>query len=353
MASIYKTLAIILLMLPFTLIGQMDTLLHEDFQDQILSPTPVEFPLGADTTWVNYDEDFLEDANSRPQDWYIDVSLVQAFADSIPAADSNFVFASSSWLSGFLDGNRNWLITPPIQIIDDQATFHWKSAPRQGPRYMDGYSVLVSTTGNLPSDFTDTLERVQQMIPPLPNGASDVAINALNVDSFLYAPADGYIHADRYTLNDYFFLEDSTSTAYVGILEPHSVSLAAYAGETIYLTIVHDSDDDNYIIIDDLLLLGTNPVSSVDAPAVNDIRLVAYPNPVTNFANIMFHLEEPARVTLELFDSKGQLLKVLSPEERLNGEQTMRITTSQLPAGNYNVVLTVDGQQYVRQLLKH
>ena len=80
MASIYKTLAIILLMLPFTLIGQMDTLLHEDFQDQILSPTPVEFPLGADTTWVNYDEDFLEDANSRPQNWYIDVSLVQAFA---------------------------------------------------------------------------------------------------------------------------------------------------------------------------------------------------------------------------------------------------------------------------------
>lgn len=347
MASIYKTLALLLAMAPLALLGQMDTLLHEDFQDQALEPEPVTFPSGEDETWVNYDADFLEDANDRPQDWFIDISLEQAFADSIPAADSNFVFASSSWLAGFLDGNRNWLITPPIEIVDDQATFHLKSAPRQGPRYVDGLSVLVSTSGNFTENFTDTLLRIQQMIPPLPDNSA-----TLEVDSFLYAPEDGYLHADRYTIEDYFFLEDSTSDAYVGILEPHSLSLAAYAGETVYIAVVHDSDDDNYIIIDDLMVLGTEVSTSVEEPLANNIRLVTYPNPVDNFVNVLFRLEEPAQVSLELFDSQGKRLQALRPENRLSGDQTMRLNLMALPAGAYSISLNVDGQRYSRQLIK-
>ena len=352
MAHIYKTLALLFALMPLTLLGQMDTLLHEDFQDQTLEPEEVIFPSGDDTTWVNWDADFLEDANARPQEWFIDISLVQAFADSIPAADSNFVMASSSWLAGFLPGNRNWLITPPIEIIDDQATFHWKAAPRQGPRYLDGYSVLVSTSSNFDIDFTDTLFRASQMIEPLPNGASDVEVNALNVDSFNYGPADGYIHADRYTLGDYFFLEDSTSTAYVGILEPQSVSLAQFEGQTIYLAIVHDSDDDNYIIIDDLLMMGSLPVSSTEAPVANDIRLVTYPNPVTNFFNVLFRLENPAQGILELYNQNGQMIRTSELGNLMSGEHTVRLNLAKYPAGSYSVVLKLDGQVYTRQLIK-
>jgi len=357
MASIYKTLVLILMLCPLVFYGQMDTLLHEDFQDQALAPAPVTFPQGEDDTWVNFDADALPAANNRDGNWYWDYDQGQlavsvATGDTIEPTDTNFVFGSSSWLEDLLPGNRNWLITPPIQIADDQATFHWKSAPFQGPRYMDGYSILVSTTDNFESSFTDTLYRAAQMITPLPEGATEPDVNAFNVDSFNFAPADAYVHADRYTLEDYYILEDSTDNLYIGILEPHSVSLAAYAGETIYLAILHDSDDDNLIFVDDLLLMGNDPSTSVEDRPVDNLRLITYPNPVDNFLNILYRLEVPAEVTLELYDMQGKAVQTVQQERRLTGEQSMRLNMLQLPSGTYNVLLTVDGQRYVRQVVK-
>jgi len=351
MASIYKTLALLLAMAPMALIGQMDTLLHEDFQDQVLEPEPITFPMGEDETWVNWDADAIPAAQSRPGDWYVDYDQAQLESDTIAPTDTNFVFGSSSWLEGFEPGNRNWLIMPPLDIVDDQATFHWKSASFQGPRYLDGYSILVSTTENFESSFTDTLFRAAQMIAPLPAGASDAEVNAFNVDSFLFAPADAYVHADRYTLEEYY-IPDTASALFLGVLEPHSVSLSAYAGETIYLAILHDSDDDNLIFVDDLLVMGSLVGSSTEGPVANDIRLVTYPNPVDNFLNVLFRLDEAAQVTLELFDSQGKRLQALQPENRLSGEQSMRLNLMQLPAGAYSISLNIDGQRYTRQVVK-
>jgi hypothetical protein len=334
------------------MVGQMDTLLSEDFQDLVLDPEPVIFPEGSNDTWVNWDADALPAAQSRDGDWFLDVDQYQLeVSDSIAPTDTNFVFGSSSWLEGFEPGNRNWLITPPITIVDDQATFHWQSASFQGPRYHDGCSILVSTGENFESSFTDTLYRTAQMIEPLPAGASDVEINAFNVDSFFFAPAGAYVQADRYT-NDAFFLADTASALYLGRLEPFSVSLADYAGQTIYIAIVHDSDDDNLIFIDDLLVLGTDPLTTVDEPSPSGIRLVTYPNPATNFLNVLFRLDEAAAVTLEAFDIQGQRVKSLQPQQLPIGEQTMRLNVSQLPSGTYNIVLTINDVRYVRPIVK-
>lgn len=340
--------------LPLALTAQMDTLLFEDFQDQAIGGVGDEeaiFPMGEDTIWTNYDADYLPDANARPQNWYVDIDLFQAFQDSIAAPDSNFVLGSSSWLQGLVDGNRNWLITPPIQIGDDQATLHWKSAPRQGPRYLDGYSVLISTSTNLPEAFTDTVFRAAQMTPPLPLGNSDPMGNAFNVDSFVFAPADGYVHADRYTIEDYYFFDATNDDLWIGILEPHSFSLSEYAGQTIYVAIIHDSDDDNYITIDDILVMG-NVVSSTEEPLAADIRLVTYPNPVDNLLNVLFRLETPASVRTGLFDMNGRQVLSMSSEGRLVGEQSLKFSLRLLPAGTYNLVLDVEGQQYTRKVVK-
>ena len=301
--------------------------------------------------WVNLDADGLEDANDRPQNWYAALDLAQITLDSIGPNDTNVVAGSSSWLQGFLDGNRNWLITPPIFIADDQATLHWKSAPRQGPRYMDGYSVLISTSENIPESFTDTVLRVKQMIPPLPNGASDPTLNALNVDSFLYAPANGYFHADGYTLADYFYMEDSSANHFIGKLEPHSFSLADYAGQTIYVAFVHDSDDDNYITIDDILILG-NLTTSVNELSDAEVRLVTYPNPADNFVNVLFRLEEPADVRLSLYDLQGRLVRQLPPLTKAVGEQSHRFDVRTLPSGTYEVVLDIEGQRFSRRVVR-
>lgn len=331
--------------------AQMDTLLYEDFQDTTLQPGETIFPEGNDTLWVNFDGDGLADANDRPQSWYQSLDLGQAFLDTVPPTDSNFVLASSSWLEGFLDGNRNWLVTPPLQIVDASATLHWKSAPRQGPRYMDGYSVLISTGENFPESFTDTLYRVQQMLPPLPTGASDTSLNAFNVDSFFYAPANAYMHADRWTLDEYKFLEEPASTSYVGYLEPHSVSLADYSGETVYIAFLHDSDDDNYITIDDILVLGSLPVSTSE-PTLEELRFVTYPNPVKNYLNVLYRLDEVTDVNLVLTDIQGKTLLQKNIPDAL-GEMSHRLDLLKLPAGNYQLSLQIGEAIYTKKVIKN
>lgn len=352
--KLYNFLLLALAFLPFALTAQMDTLLFEDFQDDIIGDDTEAlaiFPQGNDTTWVNYDADYLQDANDRPQSWYTSLDFAQGLQDSIAPTDTAIVLASSSWLQGFLDGNRNWLITPPIEILDNQATLHWKSAPYQGPRYTDGYSVLVSTDMNFPESFTDTLFRAKQMIPPLPAGASDPALNALQVDSFLFAPENGYLHADGYTLTDYYILDEPDDNLYIGVLEPHSADLATYSGETIYIAFVHDSDDDNLISIDDILVMG-NVVSSAEEPLAADIRLVTYPNPVDNFLNVLFRLETPTMVRTGLYDMDGRQVLSMASEGRQVGEQNLKVSLRLLPAGAYNLVLDIEGQLYTRKVVK-
>ena len=159
------------------------------------------------------------------------------------------------------------------------------------------------------------------------------------------------MHADRYTLPDYFFLDTPDDDVYVGNLEPHSLSLSAYAGKTIYIAIVHDSDDDNYITIDDILVMG-NIVSSTRDASAPDIRLVTYPNPVDNFLNVLFRLETSASVRTGLYDMNGRQVLSMASEGRLVGEQSQKIDLRLLPSGAYNLVLDIEGQKYTRKVVK-
>ncbi|MCB0567446.1 MAG: T9SS type A sorting domain-containing protein [Phaeodactylibacter sp.] len=350
----YKLLLVAAAFLPFALTAQMDTLLFEDFQDDIIGDVEGEvaiFPQGDDTTWVNYDADYLQDANDRPQNWYTSIDFAQGLQDSIAPTDTSIVLASSSWLQGFLNGNRNWLITPPITIRDAQASLHWKSAPYQGPRYADGYSVLISSGMNFPESFTDTVFRAKQMIPPLPIGADDPEGNAFQVDSFLFAPENGYLHADGYTLPEYYILDEPGDNLLIGVLEPHSFDLAAYSGQTVYIAFVHDSDDDNLISIDDILVMG-NLMSSTREPLAADIRLVTYPNPVDNLLNVLFRLETPVNVRTGLYNMDGKQVLSMASEGHLFGEQSLKLDLRRLPAGAYNLVLDIEGQQYTRKVVK-
>lgn len=269
-----------------------------------------------------------------------------------PEGDSNLVFASSSWLQGFENGNRNWLITPPIEVVDDKAMLYWKAAPRQGPRYMDGYSVRISTTEFNPGiydennldmifgDFTDLLFAAAQMDVPLPSNSA-----TLEVDSFNYFPEDGYIHAQSFTDSNYYWLEDG-GDAYIGLLEPQGFSLADYAGQTIYIAFLHDSDDDNLITIDDILVMGTEPAVSNRDIQVTDFRLFTYPNPVDNFLVVNYQLEQPVgTIELDLYNMEGRLMQSFNELANYQGSHTQRVDLRQLPGGQYNLVLRVDDKQ--------
>jgi hypothetical protein len=342
--------------------AQMDTLLYEDFQDSI--PNMIEFPdpdsIGTNN-WVNYDMDFKEDANNRPVNWYWTSDLVYITGDTTiyPEGDSNLVYSSSSWLNGFENGNRNWLITPPIEVVDDQAMLYWKAAPRQGPRYMDGYSVRISTTENLPGDydennlddiygeFTDLLFAAAQMDVPLPANS-----NTLEVDSFNYFPVNGYIHAQSFTDSNYYWLEDG-GDAYIGLLEPQGFSLADYEGETIYIAFLHDSDDDNLITIDDILVTGTDPVTSTKEVEEDAFQVYTYPNPVDNYLIYNYRLKEKANsISLELYNLEGRLLQSFTNLADQPGNHTQRLDLRSLPGGQYSLVLRVNDQQVTRQIVR-
>ncbi|MCO6480938.1 MAG: T9SS type A sorting domain-containing protein [Phaeodactylibacter sp.] len=347
----YKLLVLLTALLPFTLNAQMDTLLFEGFQGNWEERT-IEFyddvVYGNDSIWINLDADGAPNAQNDFQSWYI--SLDFGSPDTIPPADSNFVAASVSWMEDPSVQNYNWMILPPLQLVDGQATLSWKSAPFQGPRYMDGYTVVASTEEVDPffGTYTDTLFQAAQMLTPLPDGAYDIDGGALEVDSFLWSP--GYIHADGFTIMEYFDW-DGSSDAYDPLLEPHTISLADYAGQTVYIAFLHDSFDDNIISVDDILVRG-NLVGSAEEADEARLRWVTYPNPVDNYLNVLFRLEQAAVPLLELYDMNGRLMLQARAESRRAGEQHLDLDLRRLPAGTYNLVLDIEGQKHTRKVVK-
>jgi hypothetical protein len=341
--TLYLTLVCLLMVVSSN--AQNDILLSQDFQEDIEANTNL-FPDSpdSDSLYISWDEDGIDDANSRPGNWYW--ALAFESPDSIGAADSNFVFSSSSWLAGYDPGSTNWFITPAIYIGDDQATVHWKSAPFQGPRYMDGYKVkvLTGTSNHTDAESVTTIFEAAEMDAITGTGAS------VDLSNFSFTP--GYIHADSYTDTTYFVPADTTAAnpSHDGILEPHSASLADWAGQWVFIAFHHDSSDDNLIELDDIEVMG-NLVSSTNDVGY-DLRYVTYPNPVDNFLNVLFRTQEATELSLELFNQQGQRVAQLPVDGNTVGEFNEQFDLRQMPAGMYSVVLTVNGQRFTKNVVR-
>jgi hypothetical protein len=349
MKSIYKITAFALFTLfSMTLGAQNDTLFFMDFQiDPSAAMAIYPEPGVTDTMWVNFDEDAKPAQASFPSNFFLDLDWNSP--DTIAATDSSFVFVSRSWLADGDTISSNWLISPAMQIVDDKATLHWKSAPFQGPRYVDGYAVKIlvgSQDFYSATTMVETVFRAAEMTGILGESSS------LDVDSFTFSP--GYIHANGYTLTDYFVPADTSAgdDYHLGILEPHSLSLADYAGKTIYVAWHHDSADDNLLMIDDLLLLGTTPLSGTADISGQDLRFVTYPNPVVNFVNVMFRLPEPADVQLEIYAKDGKRMAAKAPFKSVSGEMNEQFDLRSFPSGAYTLVLTIGNQRFTKNLVK-
>ena len=312
--------------------AQIDTILFEDFQLDILSPMDT-MSTGADTSWVNFDQDGLPTAfgTNESQKWFHGEFFINALDPN--TGITNYIATSLSFLSGFLPGNRNWLILPPIEVMDDSYLLHWKSAPAQLPRYMDGYSVVVSTGGNDPlnNDFTDTLFRAASMDQITGISAST------DYSNFTFTP--GYLHADGGTLLEYIDVDPAGETNR-GLLEPHSIDLLDYEGQTIYIAFLHDADDDERIGLDDILITRSEGVNTNDL-ALQQLRMETYPNPVDEKMNLTFRLKNKNQVSYQIQNTKGQIIVNRNLGELETGPQKVQFYLSQLPAGIYFLNLQV------------
>jgi hypothetical protein len=122
----------------------------------------------------------------------------------------------------------------------------WKSAPLEGPTFMDGYKIKVSTNGTNIADFATTIFTAAESV----NGTA--------------TQSAGTVHASYNATN--------------GVLQEWSVNLGAYDNQTIYIAFFHDSNDDNLIMIDDIFV-GT--ISPFDISVVLTIKEPYYSTPIS------------------------------------------------------------------------
>lgn len=314
-----------------------DTLIVERFQ---VNPTSsmLSVPSGNDQEWVNFDDDGLTplcfNGPDNEKAWYWESDLGGNNAD-------NFAFTSCSYFDGdesFDYPCSNWLILPPVFIPDSMYVLQWKSLTFSGPAFLDGYKVLVSDSQNDPSPeiFTDTLFSAASMIGcnPASNGCA-----TLDMNHYTFTP--GYIHANNFTDDNYFFQEDLGSGiySYRGLFEPHEVSLAAYTGKTIYLAFLHDSNNNFMLQIDDILVVYKEISATSDRFSVV-IDFTVAPNPIRSEATIKWSLNQALETRLEIRDVSGRLMhSTLLPEMQANQYQ---LNMENWSAGTYIATLLTD-----------
>ena len=193
-----------------------------------------------------------------------------------PDSTLNLVAASTSFFET-ADSADRWLISPQISLSTFGNYLTWK-AKSHDPSFPDDYVVLLSTTGNLPADFTDTIGSVEQENFEWTNREVDLSSLGLN-DSSIYV-------------------------AFV---------LRTYDGFKMYL--------------DDILVRGED-ASSIEQQ--DEISVTVYPNPTNGILRVKTDVEIQK---LEIFSVRGELLLSTFQSEinlaDLNaGSYFLRATTS-------------------------
>lgn len=305
--------------------AQSDTLLYENFN---ADPTGVwsDTATGSNNIWISYNGDTLIDKFNRPDNWY--------WSDTaFSSVDTTGCMVSNSWFV-VRGAAANYLITPPIMIADSNAVLSWRSAPRQTPLYLDGYKVLLSTTDNLPTSFTNTLFIA---------GEHTAGTSAGGFDFSAYSFSPGFLHGA-----DSLFIEADPVAGpamTIGVLRPFSAGLSAFAGQTVYIAFLHDAYDDNQIAIDDILVTGTAIVGTEENGLFKGARL--YPNPASERVMLRFNQVMEPEVRISIYGADGRLMK--TSNMNLNGmADEVSIPVGDLMPGTY--VVHAEGGRYGTRL---
>lgn len=330
--------------------AQNDTLCFSDFNtDPSVYMQIGTMPPGStgDVNWYSYDLDQLPDGSggSRPGEWF----WTQPYSNN-DTLTQIACMGANSWTNDGATPVSNWLVLPSIQIIDANATLSWKSATRQTPRYLDGYKILVSTGLNdIVGSFTDTIFVASEYTSLDNQGAPNAFSSYTFTPGPTVNPLAPFVHGLDGTYTE--FDPASDSSRLIGRLRPFSVSLAQYSGQTIYIAFLHDDIDDNLISVDDILVMGTDPNSITENKL--DVGLSVYPNPASDVLNVKFELASAGKVSVELFDMAGQLVRTESFGTPGIGVQSRPVSVNGLASGMYHLKLqTEQGVANTRVVVK-
>ncbi|MFI5150356.1 MAG: T9SS type A sorting domain-containing protein [Bacteroidia bacterium] len=324
-----------------TTTGQ-DTLLFQSFNYTNFSfDTTMPPGHNFDTAWYAYDNAFLIDGSGstspRPGHWFRSYTFWKG-----DSANFLITMASNSWFNpaGTAD---DWLITPSIYISDTTAKFSWRSATRQTPYYLDGYEIRCSAAGtNSLSSFHDTLFTAGEYL----SRVTPLADSSYGPYTF----SKGWVQGANHTYIA-CSVPHCDSSRFYGELAPHTVSLKAYAGKTIFLAVHHNSHDDNLISVDNLLVTGTGVMGINEH--VHAMELNVFPNPSYGDFQLNYTLPTSSSVMVSIYDMSGKLVKAKSMGLQAEGSQTLNINLSELSAGHYSLVMqTAAGKSTAHLILK-
>jgi Secretion system C-terminal sorting domain len=345
-----------------------DTLLFNDFQqphwhayDTLNSPPGVS----TSTTWYLFNANPLANgaASYRPNRWYLSypvskndmyaTGMSDTSSTSVITPDTNSVLAASSW-TNLGDGanalEANYCISPSTKLGTHDTLF-WKSAPFQTPRYVDRYSVLISTSSNDFGVFTDTIFRAAEMV-----GTPPVNTDTVYAD-FTFSCYNGNIPAANYFVHglDGTYIDPAGTTTPIshhGKLHPFSFPLDAYANQTIFVAFLSNSHDDNGITIDDIMIRGNKNTQGVNEYS-NEMGLSIYPNPANEVAKVNFKLTAEASVVLNVYDVAGKLIYTENKGTMAQGNHFSYLNISSFAKGFYTVsVQTSIGNSIVKLIVQ-
>ena len=208
--------------------------------------------------------------------------------------NGNAVASTTSWFSTPAAADR-WLVTPAIVLpanANASLTFKIRSHDTD-IQYQDGYTLKISTATPSKVDLATDLLVV-------PNAVNDMIAN----------------------------------------INPTTVDLSAYNGQTIYLAWVNNYFDGNLLSVDDISVEASLSINDL---SVDEISI--YPNPANNHFKVdLSSLADFSNVQVSLMDISGRLLK------NYNVQETYDI--SNIDAGTYIVKINDGANSIIQKLIK-
>lgn len=94
-----------------------------------------------------------------------------------------------------------------------------------------------------------------------------------------------------------------------------------------------------------------NVISGIEENNVRDFNFTVYPNPVSTDAWINIFLKKAERVSIQLYDMQGRIMRTFIDQQMKAGEQNMSFPLNTLARGNYIVQMRSGKERIQKQIV--